>query len=86
VVSVLGYGIRINTKNLLVIDYCSYHKITAVLTHIEIVFLPPNLTSKLQPLDQGIIKCVKTFFNNQKLNEIIEKIEAEWIHFLLIKI
>lgn len=59
-------------KVLLILDNCPSHKITVVLTRIEIIFIPPNLTSKFQPLDQGIIKCFKTFFKNRKLNDIIK--------------
>jgi hypothetical protein len=32
------------------------------LTHIKLVFLPANVTSIAQPLDQGIIACAKAHY------------------------
>ena len=29
------------------------------LSHVEIVYLPPNMTAKLQPLDAGVIRSIK---------------------------
>ncbi|KAG0435058.1 Tigger transposable element-derived protein 6 [Dictyocoela muelleri] len=45
-----------NRKILLILYNCLSHKITCELTHIELLFLPKNSTSKLQPLDAGIIR------------------------------
>jgi len=67
---------KLNLKVLLIIDNCSSHRIDINLKCIEILFLPPNLTSMLQPLDQGIIKCFKNFFTSKKLCDIIERIES----------
>ncbi|GFU30626.1 HTH CENPB-type domain-containing protein [Trichonephila clavipes] len=41
------------------VDNCPAHPKDIPTTNIKIVFLPPTATSKLQPLDQGIIKVVK---------------------------
>lgn len=30
-----------------------------LLTYLKVVFLPPNSTSKLQPIDAGMISCMK---------------------------
>lgn len=70
---------------MLVVDNCPAHKITIDLKMIKLIFLPPNLTAKLQPLDQGIIKTFKTIFNENKLSHIIEKIESGLDTFLCYK-
>ena len=44
-----------NRKVLMLLDNCSSH-VDLELSNIEIFFFPPNTTSIIQPLDQGIIK------------------------------
>ncbi|KZO92509.1 DDE-domain-containing protein, partial [Calocera viscosa TUFC12733] len=45
---------------LLLLDNFSRHKCdTEQLTNIRLEFFPPNMTSHVQPLDQGIIQCFK---------------------------
>ena len=45
---------------LLLLDNCSSHKLEGLtLSHVDIHFLPPNTTSKLQPMDVGIIMAFK---------------------------
>ena len=39
--------------------------------------MPPNTTSLLQPLDQGIIRCVKTSYTRQVFEKIRAAIDAE---------
>ena len=47
-------------KILLLLDNASCHKVNqCLLTNIEVLFLPPNCTSKIQPLDAGIIYSFK---------------------------
>ena len=46
----------------LLIDNCSAHgtlENVPSLSNVEVIFLPPNTTSKLQPLDAGIIASLK---------------------------
>jgi hypothetical protein len=46
---------------LLLIDNCSAHKnVPRHIENIKVVFLPPNCTSILQPLDQGDNPCCKS--------------------------
>ena len=49
-------------KICLLVDNCPAHPNPPkfVPKNIELVFLPPNTTSVLQPMDQGIIKNLKT--------------------------
>lgn len=58
---------RQNRKILLFIDNCPAHVLDSSinLSHIRVKYLPPNLTSSLQPLDGGIIRSVKA--NARKL-------------------
>lgn len=42
-----------NKKILLLIDNASCHKLNFTPENIEVLFLPPNTTSLIQPLDQG---------------------------------
>ena len=44
-------------------------------SHVQIVFLPKNTTSKLQPLDAGIIKNLKIFYRKQLLQHVLARIK-----------
>ncbi|KAG0438971.1 Tigger transposable element-derived protein 6 [Dictyocoela muelleri] len=61
-------------KILLVLDNCPSHKVTCELTNIETLFLPKNSTSRLQPLDAGIIRSFKAKFFNHQLTSIVQKV------------
>ena len=48
---------------LLLLDNCTSHKVeNLALPHVEIHFLPPNTTSKIQPIDAGIIISFKKHY------------------------
>lgn len=44
--------------------------------HVRVVFLPKNTTSILQPLDLGVIACVKMRYKNRILNRAVDLIEG----------
>ncbi|KAH7983598.1 hypothetical protein HPB52_013067 [Rhipicephalus sanguineus] len=47
-------------KILLLLDNAPCHPTdTSHLRNVKVAFLPPNCTSQLQPLDAGVIKCMK---------------------------
>uniref|UniRef100_A0A0A1X5G3 Tigger transposable element-derived protein 6 n=1 Tax=Zeugodacus cucurbitae TaxID=28588 RepID=A0A0A1X5G3_ZEUCU len=49
-------------KVFLVVDNAACHKVNGLsLDNVKIEFLPPNTTSVLQPLDQGVIHCFKIY-------------------------
>ena len=75
--SSLDKKFRINKSNiLLIIDNASYHNINnLVLTNIKVLFLPPNTTSHLQPLDNGIIAAVKKRYKTKQILYIIKQLE-----------
>lgn len=52
-------------RALLLLDNCSSHKIDGLaLQHVEVHFLPPNTTSKIQPMDAGIIMSFKRHYRH----------------------
>jgi hypothetical protein len=53
---------RKNRKILLLVDNCPAHPHVQDLSNIKLVFLPPNATYVLQPMDMGIIKSFKGYF------------------------
>ena len=46
----------------LIIDNCPVHPVVDNLSNIKVVFLPPNTTSHLQPMDQGAIRSLKAYY------------------------
>ena len=54
--------IKQNRKILLFIDHAPCHNSDTQYSNITLKFFPPNTTSKLQPLDQGIIKNFKCYY------------------------
>ena len=63
---------------LLLIDNAGCHPVDIVdrYSNIKVVFLPPNTTSMLQPLDLGIIKCFKVHYRKSFLSHVIAKLET----------
>ena len=64
-------------KVVLLVDNCTAHSITANLKSIEIVYLPANTTSILQPCDQGIIRTLKARYRNEMRRRILNEIDNE---------
>jgi hypothetical protein len=44
---------------------------------VQVVFWPPNPTSQLQPLHQGVIRCVKSAYTRQVFETIGAAIDAD---------
>ena len=51
-------------KIAMVLDNCTAHPNISNLTNIKLVFLPPNTTAKTQPMDAGVIRCLKAQYRN----------------------
>lgn len=61
-----------NRHILMFIDGCSAHPKDVLLTNTEVHFLPANSTSKLQPLDLGIIRTVKVHYRSRLLKRTLQ--------------
>ena len=60
----------------LLIDNCPAHPEIKNLTHINLIFLPPNTTSVLQPTDQGVIRSFKTHYRKKVVRLCIKAVES----------
>lgn len=57
---------------LLLLDNCPSHKIDGLaLSHVDVLFLPPNTTSKLQPMDAGIIMSFKRHYRRHHIKYVL---------------
>ncbi|XP_050297254.1 tigger transposable element-derived protein 4-like [Anthonomus grandis grandis] len=68
---------RQKRKILLLVDNCAAHPKNVDLTNIRLEFLPPNCTSVIQPMDQGIIKCLKTYYCRYFMYRLIQALDSE---------
>ena len=68
---------REGRKVLLLIDNCAAHNLNRNYSNIEVQFLPPNTTSVLQPMDQGIIKSFKTHYKSHLLHRLLAEIDRD---------
>ena len=64
-----------NRKIALIIDNCPAHPTIADLSNVKLIFLHPSMTSVSQPMDQGVIKCLKAFYHQQLVNLMIKRLE-----------
>jgi hypothetical protein len=62
-------------KILLLLDNAPVHPRDVKLDNIQLVFLEPNTTSKLQPLDSGIIKTLKTHYRSMVVMKVISEFD-----------
>ena len=62
-------------KIVLIIDNCTAHPSISNLTNIHLVFLPPNTTSVLQPMDQGDIRSLKAHYRRRVVRLLCSALE-----------
>lgn len=67
--------IRENRKILLFLDDAPCHP-PLELSNINFVFLPVNSTSRLQPLDQGIIQAFKVLYKRRMLRSLVARMNG----------
>lgn len=58
-------------KAILLIDNSTTHPNKMKNGEIEVTFLPPNVTSLLQPMDQGVLECFKRHYRKRLLRSIL---------------
>lgn len=63
-------------KVLLILDNAPGH-VHIEHNNVQILFIPPNTTSLIQPLDQGIIATFKKYYIKSTYQSILDKIENE---------
>ena len=63
-------------KILLIVDNFSGHTTPRGLKNIEIVHFEPNLTSHVQPADQGIICCFKAHYRSRYIKQAISRYDS----------
>ncbi|XP_063598706.1 tigger transposable element-derived protein 6-like [Penaeus indicus] len=64
-------------KIALIIDNCPAHPTLSKLTNVQLVFLPPNTTSILQPMDQGVIRSLKAYYRGKVVRLISRALEKK---------
>ncbi len=60
--NIVGQKHRGQRVLLLIDNYSSYKLENLILSYVDVYFLPPNTTSKLQPMDVGIIMTFKKHY------------------------
>ena len=62
------------------IDNCSAHNTIPKMSNIKVVFLPPNMTSVVQPMDMGVIKNFKHFYRQLVVQNILAGTFPTYLH------
>ena len=64
-------------KITLIIDNCTAQPHVENLKRVELIFLPPNITSHTQPMDQGIIRVLKAIYRSLAVRKLILVLEKK---------
>ncbi|XP_023310790.1 jerky protein homolog-like [Anoplophora glabripennis] len=80
-VAVIGHlkNINLPIKAVLILDNAPTHPqdLTCHTADIKIIYLPPNVTSLIQPMDQGVIESLKKPYRRKLVSEILQYSESE---------
>ena len=74
-----GFNRRMSRQGrsvILFLDNAPSHPRDLELSHVKLVFLPPNCTSVLQPLDHGIIQNVKLLYRKRMLRHVLNQVDS----------
>ena len=64
-------------KIALIINNCPAHREIDNFQAVELIFLPPNTTSKTQPMDQGVIRSLKAHYHPKVVKRYIASIDTK---------
>ncbi|XP_015511187.2 tigger transposable element-derived protein 6-like [Neodiprion lecontei] len=59
------------------VDNCTAHNNMPKLEYVKLLYLPANTTSKLQPMDQGIINNFKVYYRKEVVQYVLKSIEDD---------
>ena len=62
-------------KIALLIDNCPAHPSVSDLKNVQLVFLPPNTTSLLQPMDQCVIRSLKAHYRGRVVRRLCRALD-----------
>ena len=64
-------------KVILTVDNSPAHTVIEGLKTVELVFLPPNTTSKTQPMNQGVIRSLKAKYRKKIIQRLIRSVNMK---------
>lgn len=70
---------NLDFKTVLVLDNAPGHlrSLEAMRPYIKVIFLPPNTTALLQPMDQGIVQAFKLYYIRRTFKIILDITEYD---------
>ena len=79
---------QLEPKALLLLDNCSAHpeadELTSIEGMIKAIFLPANITSLIQSLDQGVLVSIKRIYRKQLLRDLLFNRKRKWSRFYVL--
>ena len=71
----LNNQMSLQSRNILLfLDNCGAHP-SIELSHVKLYFFPPNTTSRLQPMDAGIIQTVKLHYRKKMMRHVAAELD-----------
>ncbi|CAB3253269.1 unnamed protein product [Arctia plantaginis] len=64
-------------KIIMFVNNCTAHNNMPKLHNVTLLYLPANTTSKLQPMDQGIINNFKVYYRKEVVQYVLDSIEED---------
>ena len=62
---------------MLLVDNAGFHPVDLYHEEVQIEFLPPNTTSLLLPMDQGVIRAFKAFYTGNCFQQLVDAIDED---------